>query len=155
MKRFPFCALLAATAALLFAGCANELAPGDRAMLGQHGVPRPIYDAMTYGEPLSLPDIMELSRRRIPPGFIIDYLRSTYAVYRLRSQDVVELRHAGVDPSVIDYLLRTPELYAPQPYYDGPWYPYGSYIGAGLYPPIFIGGSYHGHHDWHHWHHGH
>lgn len=118
------------------AGCAT-LNPTDRYMLEDHHVSPSLYARMIHQEPLSLTDIIELSQRHLSPGFIIHYLNSTYAVYRLDHEDITRLRNAKVDQGVINYLMDTVPLYAPQPYgapYAGP-YPY-----PGYYPYYPYGG---------------
>lgn len=101
--------VLAACAVLT--GCAS-LSEADRTILTQHRVSPTLIASMSRGRSLSLADIIELSEHRLPPSFILRYIRSTYAVYRLSSSDVITLRRAGVSPVVIDYLLTTPEQQA-------------------------------------------
>lgn len=80
---------------------------------------------MESGASLEMADIIELTRRGLPPDFILRYLRSTGRVYSLSSLDVVKLRDAGVRPAVIDYMLSTPRLYAVR--YVDPWWGYEPY----------------------------
>jgi hypothetical protein len=99
---------------------------------------------MLHQEPVDLADIVELSHGGLPPPFIIHYLRDTYFVYHLQTEDVLQLRKAGVSKDVIDYLLATPAMYAPG---VPPLYPYGpydygyGYYGAPVYPYPY--GRYH------------
>lgn len=127
--------------ALALASCAT-LSQSDRIALQHYDVPPLIYDKMVHGESLSVPDIVELSKKGLSPRFIIRYLRSTDAVYHLTSQDVVRLSREGLDQEVLDYLLATPEFYGPRgisgdPYF-GQSYPYGYY-------PVIVGGFHHHH----------
>lgn len=121
MKSLPIAACLCLA---LLSGCAT-LSDADRAALQQHRVPPPLQERMNHRESLELADVTELSRRGVPPDFIMRYLRSTGRVYSLSSLDVVKLRDAGVRPGVIDYMMSTPALYAPR--YADPWYGYGYY----------------------------
>jgi hypothetical protein len=134
MKLLP---VIAAACALGLGACAS-LPHRDRSFLQQHAVGGPLYEKMLHQEPLELADIVDLSRRGLPPPFVIHYLRGTYFVYNLKTEDVLELRRAGVAREVIDYLLATPGLYAPG---IAPLYPYGPYdYGYGYYygpPPYF------------------
>ena len=138
-------------AALLLAGCA-ELTTHQRAVLQEHNVAPSVYNKMMTGDPLSLPDIIELAHRDVPPGIVIDYLDRTEAVYRLQAADVARLRKAGVSDEVINYMLSTARTYGPELYgggfypYGPLWYPYGPYGYGGYYggPEIFIGGGYYG-----------
>jgi hypothetical protein len=142
-------ALFTGLATLLLAGCAT-LNEADRDVLRQHRVSPALYAKMTHREQLSLPDIMELAERRVPAPFTVHYLRSTVAVYRLKSDDVVLLRKSGVTPQVIDYMLTTPTLYSPlnDPFWYGDdpfWYDYP--------PPGVVRRSHFDHHDHHDHHH--
>jgi len=97
---------------LAFAGCAT-LHHRDRDLLDSRGVSGPVYDKMMHHEPLTLDDIMELSRKGVPGPFIVHYLRPTYVVYKLSAGDAMRLRQAGVDDGFIRYLLATPSMYSP------------------------------------------
>lgn len=129
----------------LLAGCAT-LNQADRDMLRQHRVSTPLCSKMTHGGRLSTADILELSEKRVSAPFIVHYLRSTLAVYALNSDDVVLLRQAGVNRQVIDYLLATPRLYAPQ--YDALWYDDDPFWWS--YPTPIILRSHGDHHHHHH-----
>jgi hypothetical protein len=165
MKKF---ALLLSILAFL-TGCAT-LSTTDRQLLAQHRVPPPLYNRMTHREPLTVPDIIELSQRQVPPQFILRYLDETDTSLRLSRADVTRMRKAGVSSKVIDYILDTAppvvsgrysdDYYGPYPYYrrsyyaPSPYYaPYPYYYGG---PTVIIGGGYWGHGYWGHggWYHG-
>jgi len=146
--KFP--KLLFAVVLTGLAGCAT-LSRTDRYMLEDHHVTPALYARMIHEEPLSLTDVIELSQRHLSPGFIIHYLSSTYAVYRLDREDIARLRNAKVDQGVINYLMDTVPLYAPRPYGDPyvrpypypyyyPYYPWGGGVSV-----IFDGS---GHRHW-------
>jgi hypothetical protein len=137
--------ILSAALGLLLLGCAT-LSQADRDVLQQHRISPALYSKMAHGERLSLPDIIELSEKHLSAPFIGRYLRSSLAVYRLNSDDVVVLRKAGVSPQVIDYLMATPGLYAPR--YDPFWYGYDPFWDVG-YDGVVVLNS-HGHHHHHH-----
>ncbi len=103
--------IVAVFCALSLGGCALD--SRDRSFLLAHGVGGSLYQKMLHGEPLEIPDIIELSHHGLPPRFIIHYLEDTYFVYNLKTSDVMGLKKAGVSPEVIDYLLATPGLYGP------------------------------------------
>ena len=142
-------ALPALLALACLTGCVT-LSQTDQDFLRRHGVSGPLYDRMLHRESLSLADIIELSEKKVSPTFLIQYLRSTVAVYRLGSDDVLLLRKAGVNRAVIDYLLETPALAASVAtpfWYDDPFW-------WGAYPRSYYhGGVRHGHRDHHHHHH--
>jgi len=68
---------------------------------------------MRHHEPLTLDDIIELSRKGAPAPFIIHYLRPTYFVYKLAPSDFARLKSANVNDDVIRYLASTPSQFAP------------------------------------------
>ena len=141
MKSLRFLPLLvAAGVAFALAGC-ETLSQRDQSLLAQHHVPAPVVDKMLHNGQLALPDITELSRRGLPDRFILNYLKSTYAVYTLNSSDVTQLIHDGVSRPVVDYLLSTPALYGPQRYpypYDYPGFGYGPYPYYDYGTPVVI-----------------
>lgn len=123
----------------LLSGCAS-IDRSERNTLLQHNVSPVVYDRMMRGEVLSLNDIIELSQRQVPARLVISYLYSTHAVYSLDKPGLALLRKGGVGQNIIDYLLDTPSLFAPRPYYYGerPYYPYGSYYPYGpYYSPVY------------------
>ena len=122
-------------AAALLSGCATyQEAP-------------PPGTAASLPRPLSLAEIREMSARDGSDETILAALRASRAVYRLSAQDISALQEARVSPAVIDYLLKTPELYRAERrvyrtyyhYYPPPPYWYGHW-----------GFGYYGHHGWHH-----
>lgn len=127
--------------ALFLAGCAT-LRPAERNLLTQHHIALPVYQKMVNYEPLALAEIVELSKRKVPPPFIIRYVRDTGVVYYLRTEDVLQLQMAGVKSDVIDYLLTTPTIAAS--YYASPRYSdYPFYYG---YSPVIVVREHHHHH---------
>lgn len=108
----------------------------DRALLESHRVTGALYDKMMHHEPLTLDDIVALSRKGVPGPFIVHYLQPTYTVFKLTPGDVVRLRQAKVEDGVIRYLLATPSLYSPSsvpvwyddgPHSDEPYWDYRRY----------------------------
>jgi hypothetical protein len=152
--------IIALASALVLGGC-SSLDHHDRSLLQEHGVGvgSPLYEKMQHGEPLNLPEIIELSQRGLPPRFIVEYVHDTHFVYHLKPEDLRELRSAGVSREIVDYLQATPGMYAPRigPYPDGPYpyggYPYGPY-GPGPYPDGPYGYGVYGspyYHRYHYW----
>jgi len=96
---------------------------------------------------LSLAEIREMSAKGVSEATILTAVRASRAVYQLSAQDISALQEAGVSQAVIDYLLKTPELYKAERrvyrtyYYSPPppyWYWHDSFW-------------YGGHYGWHHW----
>ena len=151
MKLSSVTPLFSLLALMAIAGCAT-LDRTDRNVLENHHVSTTLYARMIRKDPLSLTDIIELSRKQVAPGFIIHYLSSTYMVYRLHLDEISRLREAKVAREVIDYLIDSGALYGSYPsgYYYRP-YPYPDY-GCADYR-YYYGGSAaivvgHGHRRW-------
>ena len=81
MKQFLTCLVVA-----LLAGCASTK-------------PRPT--------PLSLADIMSMSKAGLSDAEIIQRVEVTYTVFKLTADDVVRLRNEGVSNGVVTYMLGT------------------------------------------------
>jgi len=116
---------------LLLTAC--DLSPQEKAdysAVQSSGVSPAIYDKMLHGDDLSVRDIEALSRARVNSGVILRYIRDRDTVYYLGTSDVTGLKEAGVDPSVIDYMLQT----ARGGYWGAGPYPY-----FGAYDPFFYG----------------
>ena len=109
-------------------------------MLQERRVSGTLYEKMLHREPLTLPEIGELSARHVPPGFIIRYVDDSLAEYQLTTDDVLRLKRAGVSHEVIDFLLTTQR--GSDAVFD-----YGPYWPATYYRPVII------HHHRHHRHH--
>lgn len=126
--------LLLCAPLLAMTGCAT-LNKAELAELRSRNVPPDLCLRMDHRNDLSQPDIVELSKKRVPDGIIIHYIQLTRAAYYLRTDDVVRLKNAGVSPDVIDYMLRTAELYAVSyarsPLYDPFYFP-------AYNPPVYI-----------------
>lgn len=125
--------LLALAATCLLAGCGlSDQQKADYASVQRAGVSSAIYDKMVHGDPLSIGDIISLSRAGVSDGVITRYIRDQGTVYVLSSGDFDRLHHGGVSPSVIDFMAHTGY---PAPYPYGPYGPYGPYP----YPPVAVG----------------
>jgi hypothetical protein len=133
----------------------------DYARVESSGVSPAIYDKMLHGDDLSISDVEALSRNGVNPGIIVRYIRDHGTIYFLSATDVSSLQKAGVDSSVVDYMLQTGRRGYGYPYgpgypYDYPYGPYGPYwgdpyyFGPGFYGGLYFGGHYHGGHGGHH-----
>ncbi len=144
-------AALVASLPLLLAACGlSPQQKEDYAQVQSSHVSPAIYDKMLNDDDLSLGDIESLSRAHVSPGIILRYIRDEDTVYYIGSKDVEDLQKAGVDHSVIDYMLQTAHggYWGPGPY---PYYGFG--YDPFWYGPAFFGGYYIGGHHWHHHHH--
>src|SRR5271156_6392446 len=100
--------LLLVAAISLLAGCGlSDQQKADYASVQRSGVSSAIYDKMEHGDPLSINDVVSLSQARVSDGVIVRYIRDQGTVYSLAPQDMDSLSHAGVSPSVIDYMARS------------------------------------------------
>ncbi len=59
------------------------------------------------GDQLTLNDIEKMSKSGIGDDKIIGVIQSTGSIYHLSSEDITELKNAGVSQRVIDYMLQT------------------------------------------------
>ena len=107
--------------------------------------------------PVTIEEIIKLSKERIPAEQIIDKIHRSQTAYRLSADEIVEMKNAGVDSNVIDYMLRTYEdavrrdqemqdwrnwyfyngYYYWSPYYSYPYRPYGPYWAPFPPPPPY------------------
>jgi hypothetical protein len=85
----------------------------DRQYLRHRGVAGDVFAKMKHHEPLDLDDIIELSHQSVSGPFIVHYLRPTYYVYHLTSDDIARLQRSGVEEGVIRYLVATPAMFSP------------------------------------------
>ena len=106
----PAVFLAALPALLLLDGCALNHA--DRSILADHGVSDPLRQKMAHLAPLTLPDIVELSRHGLLPEYITQYLRASHEIYHITDHDGYWLNRQGVSSTVISYLFATPDLLA-------------------------------------------
>ena len=56
---------------------------------------------------LTLKDIEEMSKNRISDKTIIEEIKATSSVFYLSSDDIIQLKKAGVSQKVIDYMIQT------------------------------------------------
>lgn len=134
-----FLALILMVASALLGGCATETVYRQPPVVA---VP----------PALTLAQIKEMTARGVSDETILSALRASRAVYKLTSKDVMELQEAKVSPTVIDYLLTTPQAQpAPPPRYRYSYYAYPPW------PYWYHDWDWHldWHHDFHHGHHGH
>lgn len=68
------------------------------------------------GQPLTLADVRALSKAGVSDDIIISQIRNTRAAYRLVTNEIIELKEAGVSDKVIDFMINTPALYDSRSY---------------------------------------
>lgn len=80
--------------------------------------------------PLSLDEVVSLSKANTPPDEIVRKMKETRTVYLVSASELIKLNKEGVDPKVLDYMqstavdqARRDERYRGY----GPWYPYPYY----------------------------
>lgn len=106
--------------------------------------------------PVTIEEIIKLSKDKIPAEQIIDKIKRSQTAYRLSADEIVGMKKAGVESKVIDYMLQTYEdavrrdqemqdwrnwyfyngYYYWSPYYSYPYRPYwwGHYPTPRPYP---------------------
>lgn len=122
------------------------------------GVPPVLKKKMLDGDVLTVADIEDLGRYKVSEGTILQYLRSTGAVYILNTDDINRLQQAGLSKAVTDYMLATvkdrPVQVVHRYYryygYSDPWWDYPRYYDYHYYPRYYHyprhyhGGRHHG-----------
>ena len=118
-----------------------------------------------YFKPVTVPEIVQMSKDKVPSRDIINEIKNSHSAYRLKASEYANLQKAGVSDSVVDYMQKTHldlirhDERMQNSYYWG--YPYGNYwYGLGYGWPygygywgwnfgptiIFRGGGYYGGH---------
>ena len=136
---------------LFLAACAlSPQQKADYARVEDRGVSPAIYDKMVHGDPLSIHDIIALSHADVNSGIILRYLRDHDITYFISAADVKHMERAGVDQSVIDYILLNARgcWWSPGPYPFFGAEAYSSKHGfySGYFSGFYFGGSGWGHH---------
>jgi hypothetical protein len=112
---------------------------------------------------VTIPEIITMSKEKVPSKDIIHDIKKTHTVYRLDASQYAKLQANGVSDSVVNYMQQTHldairwnqqmnDAYYNQPYYNGFYYggfgygwPYGYYAWP-LGPSIMWGLHGYGHH---------
>lgn len=58
-------------------------------------------------EPLTVPQILEMTRAGVPPDTIITRIKDSNTVYRLHAHQIAQLSRDGVNPKVLDAMQQT------------------------------------------------
>ncbi len=148
---------------LLLAACGPDTRQmADYNQVDRAGVSPAIYDKMVNGDPLGISDIISLSQAHVSSAIVIRYIRDHDTVYVVTMANITAMQKAGVDPSIVDYILQTAQggywgngVYPYFGYTDPFWYSpfYGGYFGFGYHRGGWHGhGAYHSsyHHFYHH-----
>jgi hypothetical protein len=88
-------------------------------------------------EPVTVPQVVEMSKAGVPAGEIIGKMKASGTIYRLQASQLVELHTQGVSPEVLDYMQQTfVEAIRRDAAYDNwnRWTPYDNYWYGG--PPF-------------------
>ena len=114
--------------------------------------------------PLTVPDIVQMSKDKVPSKNIINEIRKSHTAYTLKADEYAKLQQAGVADSVVNYMQEThlnlirnnqqvQDSYYWTPGYGGYWYgglgygwPWG-YWGWNMSPTFIFrggGGNFHG-----------
>jgi len=66
-------------------------------------------DRMDRGDPLTLNDVIQLSRAGVDNETIIVYMKNTGSTYNLSQSQIRRLQDSGVSQEVIDYMIESGE----------------------------------------------
>lgn len=108
----------------------SRLAPGLLAILAAGCATRPPPD------PVTVPEVVEMTRSNVPPAAIIAAMKASETVYRLQASQLAELSRQGVAPEVLDYMQGTYlEAVRRDAYYDDwrTWSRHGDFWYGGPY----------------------
>jgi len=86
----------------------------ERQMEHRRAAPAP-YPQASAAQPLSIADIKAMAKAGISDEVIISQIRNSRTVYRLTTQEIIDLKDSGVSQKVIDFMINTPSLYPPPP----------------------------------------
>src|SRR5258708_781806 len=105
MKMFRMAFLGFALLGVAANGFATPTQPWSPELLAGRGIPPVLAAKMQNRAPLTLEEIGDLGRLRVPDDVKLAYLRATGANYELSTENIDRLRANGVSDSVVDYLL--------------------------------------------------
>jgi len=91
----------AATGAIIGASLDSD----DREVMQQNS-PDTV-DRIDHGQQLKLDDVKEMSKNGLSDNVIIGQIQSTKSVYYLSTNEIIDLKNAGVSQRVIDYMIQT------------------------------------------------
>jgi hypothetical protein len=57
--------------------------------------------------PVTVPQILEMSKMGVPPGAIVQKMRDSGTVYRLQASQLAQLKAQGVPDAVLNYMQQT------------------------------------------------
>lgn len=61
------------------------------------------------GQPMTVQDVKNMSRSGLKDETIINQIKASNSVYHLTSEQIIDLKKAGVSENVIDYMIETGE----------------------------------------------
>lgn len=132
----PFAATVGAafgTAAGLLGGAAVDVMKGKKA---QRAANSAAADAVAHAP--TLEDIVYMTHNAVPPEQIVEQVRSSGVIYRLKADQIIWLNQQGVCTPVVNALLETgmrpPPV--PPPYWGGPFPLVQPAIGTVAQPPV-------------------
>ena len=91
----------AATGAIIGASLDSD----DREVMQQNS-PDTV-DRIDHGQQLTLDDVKEMSKNGLSDNVIIGQIQNTRSVFHLTSDQIIELKQAGVSEKVIEYMMQT------------------------------------------------
>jgi hypothetical protein len=64
-------------------------------------------ERIEQNQPMTLEDVKELNEAGVSDDLIITQIRNSYTVYHLTTANIIDLKDAGVNEKVIDYMINT------------------------------------------------
>jgi outer membrane lipoprotein SlyB len=70
------------------------------------------YERTVQGSPLSIADVKALAKAGINDDVIVNQIKNSRTIFHLSAADIIDLRDAGVDDKVLNFLINTPTTVA-------------------------------------------
>ncbi len=66
------------------------------------------WQRVEQGQPLAVEDVKALTKAGVTNDLIISQIRNSHTVYRLNTEQIIDLKNSGVSEAVIDFMINTP-----------------------------------------------
>jgi len=105
-------ALIGMAAGAVAGGLIGNAADREQEARLQAQAPRTYIVDAGPSRPTSVAEVKALVKAGVSDDIIISQIRNTRTIYHLTSTDVIGLRDAGVSDNVLNFMIRTPSLWA-------------------------------------------
>ena len=99
-------ALIGSAAGVIAGGLIGAALDSQDRKVIERSSPRTVH-RMDHGEPLTINDVIKLSRGGVSDDAIIEYMQETETSYHLSQAQIRRLQEAGVSQKVLDYMIES------------------------------------------------